>query len=154
MVNHMSICVYCCCSVIQSCQTLCDYMDCSMPGFPVLHHILDLVQTHDHWVCDAIQTTHPLSTPFLLPSIFPSIRVISNESALPFRCPKYWSFSSASVLPMNIQSWFPLGLMVGSPCSLRDSQESSPATIWKCQFFSTQPSWSSSHFYTWLLETP
>ena len=67
----------------------------------------------------------------LLPPIPPSIRVFSNESALPFRCPKYWSFSSASVLPMNIQSWFPLGLMVGSPCSLRDSQESSPTPQFK-----------------------
>ena len=59
----------------------------------------------------------------LLPSIFPSIRVFSNESALRIRWVKYWSFSFRSVLPMNIQDWLPLG----SPCSPRDSQESSPA---------------------------
>ena len=65
----------------------------------------------------------------LLPSIFPSIRVFSNESALRIRWPKYWSFSSTSVLPMNTQDWFPLewtGL-----CSLRDSQESYPTPQFK-----------------------
>ena len=51
-----------------------------------------------------------LCRPLLLPSVFPSIRVFSNESALPIRGPKYWSFST-SILPMNIQDWFPLGLM-------------------------------------------
>ena len=53
----------CCCSVAQSYPTLCDPMDCSMPGFPVLHHLLKFVQTHVHWVSDAIQTSHPLSPP-------------------------------------------------------------------------------------------
>ena len=63
----------------------------------------------------------------LLPSIFPSSRVFSNESVLRIRWPKYWSFpASASVLPMNIQDWFPLGWLVGSPCSARDSQKFSP----------------------------
>ena len=49
-----------CCSVIQSCLTFCDPLDCSTPGFPVLHHILEFVQTHVHWVSDAIQPSHPL----------------------------------------------------------------------------------------------
>ena len=106
--SHLS--VYYCCSVIQSCQTLCNCMDCSMPGFPVLHHILDLAQTQDHWVHDAIQTGHPLSSPLLLPSIFPSIRTFSNESALPFRWSSIGASISASILPMNIQNRFPLGL--------------------------------------------
>ena len=61
----------------------------------------------------------------LLLSIFPRIRVFSNESALPIRWSKYWSFSFRAVLPMNIQDWFPLDWLVGSPCSPRDSQESS-----------------------------
>ena len=52
-------------SVTQSCRTLCDPMDCSMPGFPVHHQVLELAQTHVHWVCDAIQPSHPL---LLLPS--------------------------------------------------------------------------------------
>ena len=67
-------------------------MDYSTPGFPVLHYFLEFAQTHVHWVGDAIQSHHPL-LPLLLPSIFSSIRVFSNESAPPSRWPKYWSFS-------------------------------------------------------------
>ena len=52
-----------CCLVTQSCPTLCDPMDCSMPGFPVLHHLPELAQTHVHWDSDAIQPSHPLSSP-------------------------------------------------------------------------------------------
>ena len=54
---------YCCCSVAQSCLTLCDPMDCSMPGFPILHHLPELAQTHVHWVGDVTQPSHPLSSP-------------------------------------------------------------------------------------------
>ena len=61
--NLVSLC--CCCSVTQSCLTLCDAMDCSTPGFPVLQHLLELAQTHVHWVSDAIQPSHPLSSPSL-----------------------------------------------------------------------------------------
>ena len=75
-------------------------MDCGMLGFSVLHHLLELAQTHVHWVGDAIQPFHPLSSPFLLPSIFPSIRVFSTESALHITWPKYWSFCF-SVSPSN-----------------------------------------------------
>ena len=83
------------CLVTQSCPTLRDPMDCSMPGFPVLHNLLEFVQTHGHWVNDAIQPSHPLSPPFLLPSIFPSIEVSSNELVLHISWPKYWSFSNS-----------------------------------------------------------
>ena len=62
------------------------------PGLPVHHWLLEFTQTHVHWVSDAIQPSHPLSS-LLLPSIFPTIRVFSNESALHIRWPKYWSFS-------------------------------------------------------------
>ena len=68
-------------------------VDCSTPGFPVHHQLPELTQTHVHRVCDAIQPSHPLSSLLLLPSIFPSIRVFSNESVLGIRQPKYWSFS-------------------------------------------------------------
>ena len=51
-----------CCSVTKSCPTLCDLMDCSSPGFPVLHCLLAFAQTHAHWVSDAIQPSHPLSS--------------------------------------------------------------------------------------------
>ena len=93
----------------------------------------------------------------LLPSIFPSIRVFSNELVLRIR----WSKSigvpaSASVLPMNIQDWFPLGLTgLISLKSKRISRIFSNPIIQKHPFFGAQPSlWSSSHIHTWLLEKP
>ena len=84
--------------VVQSCLTLCDPMDCSMPGLPVHHQLPEFTQTHVHRVNDAIQPSHPLSSPS--PSIFPSIRVFSNESVLCIMWPKYWS-SSFSISPSN-----------------------------------------------------
>ena len=75
-------------------------MDCSTPGLPVHHHLLEFTQTHVHWVGDAVQPSHPLSSPLLLPSIFPSIRVFSNESVLHIRWPKHWSFI-LSICPSN-----------------------------------------------------
>ena len=68
-----------------SCFQLFDPMDCGMPGFLVLHHLTELAQTHVHLADDAIQPCHPLSPLLLLPSIFPSIRVFSTESALQIR---------------------------------------------------------------------
>ena len=96
-------------SVAQLCATFCDPMDCSLPGLPVHHHswsLLKLICTESVMPSKQfILCPHLL----LLPSIFPSIRVFSNESALHIRWPKYWSFSSVSILPMNMQDWFPLG---------------------------------------------
>ena len=66
-------------SVTQSYPTLCDPMNRSMPGLPVYHQLLEFTQAHVYWVGDAIQSSYPLSSPLLLPSIFPSIRVSSNE---------------------------------------------------------------------------
>ena len=99
-------------------------MNCSTPGLPVHHQLPESTQTHVHRVNDAIQPSHPLSSPLLLLSIFPSTRVFSNESALCIRWPKYWSFSS-SISPANEylglisfrMDWLDL---------LADSQESSP----------------------------
>ena len=84
------------CLVTQSCLTLFDPMDCSMPGFPVLHHLPELTQTHVHesvMPSNHLILCRPL---LLLPSIFPSIRVFSSESALPIRWPKDLSFSISS----------------------------------------------------------
>ena len=78
----------------------CDPMDCSTPGFPFHHQLPELAETHVHIVGDAIYPSHPLSSPSPLPSIFPSIRVFSNESVLCIRWPKYWSFSF-SISPSN-----------------------------------------------------
>ena len=61
--SPQSECCCCCCSVAQSCPTLCNPMDCSMPGFSVLHYLPELAQTHTHWVGDAIQPFHPLLQP-------------------------------------------------------------------------------------------
>ena len=61
--KHVPKLFCCCCSVIQSCLTLCNPMDCSMPSFPVLHYLPEFAQTHNHWVNDAIQPSHPLSPP-------------------------------------------------------------------------------------------
>ena len=87
-------------SVAQLCLILCDPMNCSMPGLPVHHQLPESTQTHVHWVSDAIQPSHPLLSLLLLPSIFPSIRVFSNESVLHTRWPKYWSFSF-NISPSN-----------------------------------------------------
>ena len=138
-------------------------MDCSMPGFPVLYHLLECAQTYVHWIGDAIQPSQPLSSPSPAFNLS-QYQGFSSESPLPIRWPKYWSFifsislpneyselisfridrfdllavqglsrvfssttvqkyqfftsggqstgasSSASVFPVNIQSWFPLGL--------------------------------------------
>ena len=80
-------------SVAQLCWTLCDRMDYSMPGLPVHHQLPEIAQTHVHRVGDAIQPSHSLSRLLLSPSISPSIRVFSSESALCIRWSKYWSFS-------------------------------------------------------------
>ena len=74
-------------------------MDCSTPGLPVHHQLPEFTQTHVHQVGDAIQPSHPPSSP-CPPSIFPSIRVFSNESVLCLRWPKYWNFSF-SISPSN-----------------------------------------------------
>ena len=84
---------FCCCSVAESSLTLCDAMDCSMLGFPVLHHLLEFAQTHVHR--SVMPSNHVILCRLLLllPSIFPSIRVFSNELALQSSWPNYWSFS-------------------------------------------------------------
>ena len=82
-----------CCSVTKSCPTLWDPMDCSTPGFPVLHYLLELSQTYIHWVSDVIQSSYPLSPSSSLTLNLPRIRVFSNELAVCIRWPKYWSLS-------------------------------------------------------------
>ena len=96
----------CCdCSVAKLCPTLCDPMDCNMPDSSVLHHLPEFVQIHVHWVGDAIQPSRLSSILLLLPSVFPSIRVFSGESALCIRWPKYWSFSLSVSLSNEYLGW-------------------------------------------------
>ena len=93
-----------CCSVVKSCTTLFDPTDCSIPGFPVLHYLLEFAQIHVHCVGDSndLILCHPL---LLLPSIFPSIRVFSVRQILASGGQNIGA--SASALPMNIQGCFP-----------------------------------------------
>ena len=94
---------------------------------------------------------HPL---LLLPSIFPSIRVFSNESTVSIRWPKFLLLQHQTFLRVFIVD-FLKDQLVWSPCFPRDSTESSPAPVWKHQFFGAQPSlWSHSHIHAWLLEKP
>ena len=111
-------------------------MKCSMSGFPLLHYILEFVQTYVHWVSDAFQSSHPLFPPCPPTLSLPSIRVFSNESAL---C------MVAKVLELQLQhqsfQWifrvdFLLDWLVCSPCCPRDSQESSLAPCFKSISFS------------------
>ena len=108
-----------------SCVRLCNPMNCSTPGLPIHHQLPESTQTHIHWASDAIQPSHPLHPLLLLPSIFPSIRVFSNESAIHIRWPKYWTFSF-NISPSNEQSglisfridWFDLLAVQGTLKSL------------------------------------
>ena len=93
-----------------SCVRFCDPRDCSMPGLPVLYCPPGFALTHVHWVGDAIQPSHLLLPLLLLSSIFTSIRAFSNESVLCIKWQNIGASASASVLPMNNQCWFPLGL--------------------------------------------
>ena len=87
-------------SVAQSCLPLCGPVACSTPGFSVHQQLPELAQTHVHQVGDAIQPTHPLLSLLFLPSIFPSIKVFPNESALCINLPNYWNFNF-SISPSN-----------------------------------------------------
>ena len=134
------------CSVPKSCLTLCDPVDCSTPGLPVIHYLPEFAQTHVHPVGDAIQPSHPLSPPSPPGSIFPSIRVFSNELALHIRWPSIGVSASASVLPMNIQGCFPLGLtglILLSKSSLAQFESVSPSVL----SFPCGPALTSIHDY-------
>ena len=124
----------------------------SMPGFAVLHYVLEFAQIHIHWVSDATQPSHPL-----LPTPPPALNLSQHQGL------SQWvdsvsggqstgASASGSVLPTNIQDWFPLGLTgLISLQSKGLSRVFSNTTVQKYQFFGTQLSlWSNSHIHTWL----
>ena len=118
-------------------------MDCSTPGFPVHHQLPEIAQTHVHWVSDANQTSHPLSSPFLLPSILPSIRVFSNESVLHIRWPKYWIFRIISSNEYSGQisfriDWFDFFAIQGTLKGLLQHHSSKASILWFLAFFMVQ----------------
>ena len=116
-------------------------MNCRMPDLAILHYLLEFAQTYVHWVSDAIQPSHLLLLLILWPSIFLSIRVFSKQTALHIRWKKYWTSASASVLPMNIQGWFPLRVTgLYSLISKGFSGVFSSTTAQKHHFFSALPS--------------
>ena len=132
-------------SVAQLCSTLSDPMDCSTPGSPVHHQLPELTQTHGHRVGDAIKPSHPLSPLLLLLSIFPSIRVFSNESVLRIRWPKDWRFSF-NISPSNAYSglipfridWLDLLAVQGTLKSLLQHHSSKASILWHSAFLIVQ----------------
>ena len=145
------------CSVAQSCPTLCDPMDSRTSGFPVLHHLSELAQTHVHWVGDVIQPSHPLLSPS------PAFNLSQHQGLF------QWASSShqvAKVLGLQLQhqsfQWissdhlFPLGLTSWIFLQSKGlSRVFSSTTVQKNQFFGAKPSlWFNSHIHTWLLGKP
>ena len=130
-------------------------MDCSRPGLPV-HQLPEFSQTHVHWVSDAIQPSQPLLSPSLPPSIFPSIRSFPMSQYFASGGQRIGVSASASVLPVNIQDWFPLGWTgCFSFLSKRFSRVFSNTTLQKHRFFGAQLSLqSNSYIHTRLLEKP
>ena len=132
-------------SVAQSSPTLCDPMDCSTPGLPVHHQLPEFIQTHVHWVGNAIQPSYPLSSPLLLPSIFPSITVFSIELILCIRWPKYRSFSFSinpsceySGLISFRMDWLDLLAVQGTLKSLLQHHSSKASILQHSAFFIVQ----------------
>ena len=127
-------------SVTQSCPTLCNPMNCSTPGLPVHHQLLEITETHVHRVGDAIKPSL-----LLLPPIPPSIRVFSNESTLRMRWPKYWSFSF-SIIPSkehpglisSRMDWLDLLAVQGTLKSLLQHHSSKASILRRSAFVTAQ----------------
>ena len=136
----------CCCSVAQSCLTLCDPMDCCTPGFPLSFahswSFLKLMPIKSVMPSNYLILCRPL---LLLPSISPTIRVFSNESVLHIRWPKYWSFSF-SISPSNEYSgciffridWFDLLAVQGTLRSILQHHSSKTPVLWLPSSFAVQ----------------
>jgi len=144
-----------CCSVAQSCLILCNPMDCSTPGFPVYHQLLELAQIMS--IESVMPSNHLIfCRPLLLPpSILPSIRVFSNELPLCIRWPKYWSFSFTNSLSNEYSGliffridWFDLLAVQGTLKSLLQHHSSKASILWHSAFLMDQL------IHTQLLEKP
>ena len=159
------MCCFVCCSVAKLCLTLFVVMDCSMPVSSVLHYLPEFAQIHAHWIelvmlFNHLSLCHPL---LLLPSIFPSIRVFSNESVLCIRWPKYWSFSF-SISPSNEYSglisfridWFDLLTVQGTLKSLFQHHNLKASVLWHPAFFMVQlshPYMTTGKTIAWTMQT-
>ena len=146
---HLS---FVCCSVPKSHLILCDRMDCSMPGFPVLHHLPELLKLMS--IESVVPSNHLiLCCPLLLlPSIFPSIRVFSIESAFCIRQPEYWNFSF-SISPSNEYSgmisfeidWFDRFAVQGTLKSLLQHHNSKASVLCCSALFMVQHDYWKNH---------
>ena len=136
----------CRCSVMQSCLTLCDPTDCSTPGFPVLHYLLEFAETQVHWVSDAIQPSHPLS-----PSSPPALNLSQHQGffqwvSSSYQVSKVLDFGCFSISPSNECSglisfridWFDLLAVLGTLKSLFQDNNSKASTLWHSAFFIVQ----------------
>ena len=153
--NHWECCF--CYSVAKSCPTLFDLMDCSIPGFPVLHYLPELAQTHACCVGDAIlcilSSLAPLSSHL---QSFPASGSFLTSQLFASGGQSIGASASAWLLPVNIQGWFSLRLTGLISLLFKGlSRVFSSTTVQKHQFFGTQSSlWSDSNIHTWLLEKP
>ena len=143
-------------SVTQSCPTLCDPMNRSTPGLPVHHQLLEITQTHVHWVSDAIQPSHPLSCPSP-----PALNLSQHQGLFKWVSSLHQGQSigvsvSTSVLPVNTQDWSLLGWTGWISLQSKGlSRVFSNTTVEKHQFFDAQlSSQSNSHLHTWPQEKP
>ena len=141
------------CSVTESCPTLCNPMDCSTPGFLVLHYLSSLLKLMSIESVMPSNLLIPFSSclqSFLASGSFAVSRLFASGSQ------SIGASASASVLPMNIQGWFPLGLTGFMSLQSKELlRVFSNTTVQKHQFLDTQLSlWSNSHIHTWLLEKP
>ena len=136
--------ICCCCWVDQSCLTLCNAMDCSTPGLPVPHHLRSLPKFMS--TASVMPSSHLiLWHPLLLPSIFPSVRDFSSESAVHIRWPKYWSFSFGispsheylGLISLKIDR-FGLLAIQGTLRSLLQNHSSKTSILWCSAFFTVQ----------------
>ena len=136
---------------------LCYPMDCSTPGFPVLHYLPEFEQTDVHWVCDASNFSSSV-TPFSsCPQSSPASRYFPMSQLFTSGGQSTGASASSSVLPMNVQGCFPLGLtgMISLLSKGLSRVFSFLTTVGKYQFFGAQPSFrSNSHICTWLPGKP
>ena len=143
--NSFLMCFHGCCSVAQSCSTLCNPMDCSTPGFPVHHQLLELAQTHVHRVDDAIQPSHPLSSPSP-----PAFNLSQHQGLFQWfssshQVAKYWSFSFNISLSNEYtglisfrMDWLDLLAVQGTLKSLFQRHSSKASVLRHSAFFTVQ----------------